>query len=65
MNHLEQLLTQIAQQHLDIETLETRRSDRLDFHDLAVWSIKAALEAAYQAGVKHGRQVALSDKAQH
>ena len=66
MNHLEQLLTQIAQQHLDVETLETRRSDRLDFHDLAVWSLKAALEAAYQAGVEQGRsQAAQSDQAQH
>ena len=27
MNDLDQLLTQIARQHLDIETLETRRSD--------------------------------------
>ena len=65
MKPIEQLLTQIAQQHLDIETLETRRSDRLDFHDLAVWSIKAALEAAYQAGVEQGRQAAKSDQAQH
>ena len=58
MKPIEQLLTQIAQQHLDVETLETRRSDRLDFHDLAVWSIKAALEAAYQAGVEQGRRQA-------
>lgn len=65
MKPIEQLLTQIAQQHLDIETLETRRSDRLDFHDLAVWSIKAALAAAYQAGVEQGRQAVLSDQAQH
>jgi hypothetical protein len=36
--------------HLDIETLETRKSDALDFHDLAVWTIRAALEAAYKAG---------------
>ncbi len=54
MKPIEQLLTQIAQQHLDIETLERRWSDSLDFHDVAVWSIKAALEAAYQAGVKQG-----------
>lgn len=65
MKPIEQLLTQIAQQHLDVETLETRRSDRLDFHDLAVWSIKAALEAAYQAGVEQGRQAAKSDQAKH
>ena len=34
------------------DTLETRRSDSLDFHDVAVWSIKEALEAAYEAGLK-------------
>ena len=52
----DQLFTQIAAQHLHIETLETRNSDSLDFHDTAVWSIKAALEAAYEAGrnVKKG-----------
>ena len=65
MKPIEQLLIQIAQQHLDVETLETRRSDRLDFHDLAVWSIKAALAAAYQAGVEQGRQAAKSDQAKH
>lgn len=44
------LFTQIAQRHLGIETLVTRNSDSLDFHDVAVWSIQAALEAAYEAG---------------
>ena len=29
---------------------ETRGSDGLDFHDLAVWQIKQALQAAYEAG---------------
>ena len=43
-------LTKIAQQHLGIETLETRKSDSLDFHELSVWQIKAALEAAYLLG---------------
>jgi hypothetical protein len=66
MKPIEQLLTQIAQQHFDIETLETRRSDRLDFHDLSVWSIKAALAAAYQAGIEQGRrQAAQSDQTKH
>lgn len=46
------LFTQIAQQHLNIETLVTRKSDSLDFHDVAVWSVKDALEAAYEAGRK-------------
>ena len=50
MNQINILLTKIAQKHLDIETLATRKSDRLDFHDVAVWSLKAALETAYQAG---------------
>ena len=36
MSKLEQLLTQIAQSKLGIETLETRKSDSLDFHDVAV-----------------------------
>jgi hypothetical protein len=43
-------LEQIARTTLGLETLETRRSDGLDFHDLAVWRIKQALQAAYEAG---------------
>lgn len=46
----QQILTQIAQKHLKLETLQERKSDRLDFHDLAVWSIEAALQAAFEAG---------------
>jgi len=42
----------IAKKLLKLPTLETRRSDRLDFHDLAVWQIQEALEAAYNAGFK-------------
>ena len=49
---LNQLLEQIAQQHLFIDTLETQSSDRLDFHDVSVWAVKAALQAAYEAGLK-------------
>ena len=47
---LNEILENIAKQHLFVETLETRHSDRLDFHDVSVWGIKAALEAAYLAG---------------
>ena len=43
-------LAEIARTTLGLETLETRRSDSLDFHDLAVWQIKQALQAAYDAG---------------
>ena len=50
MDHIDTVLILIAQKHLDIETLETRNSDRLDFHDIAVWRIKDALQAAFNAG---------------
>jgi len=40
----------IAKEHLFLDTLETRHSDSLDFSDQAVWSLKAALEAAFEAG---------------
>lgn len=62
MSKLEQLLTQIAQSKLGIETLETRKSDGLDFHDVAVWCLRDALEAAFNAGVEQGRKTATSDK---
>src|SRR5579884_3837257 len=45
------ILAEIAKKHLSIDTLDSQRSDRLDFHDLAVWSIEQALEAAFQAGL--------------
>ena len=48
----DELFTLIAQKHLGVETLETRKSDGLDFHDVAVWSLKAALDAAFEAGRK-------------
>ena len=63
MSKLEQLLTQIAQSKLGIETLETRKSDSLDFHDVAVWCLRDALDAAFNAGVEQGRKTATSDKA--
>ncbi|MBX9633961.1 MAG: hypothetical protein K2X44_03180 [Magnetospirillum sp.] len=50
MQTRDQALTEIATQILDLETLDTRKSDRLDFHELAVWQIKKALDAAYAAG---------------
>lgn len=60
MNKIEAILTQIAQSKLGIETLETRRSDSLDFHDTAVWCIRDALEAAYSAGLTAGQKQAVS-----
>lgn len=45
------LFLEIAKRHFpSVETLETRNRDALDFHDVSVQSIKAALKAAYEAG---------------
>ena len=49
-------LDHIAQIILGLETLDTRNSDRLDFHDVAVWNIKAALQAAFEAGQQAGKK---------
>lgn len=49
-NNKSSILHDIATKVLGLETLETRKSDSLDFHDLAVWQIREALEAAYAAG---------------
>jgi len=48
----DEMLAVLASKHLGLTTLETRNSDGLDFSDQAVWSIKAALEAAYEAGAQ-------------
>jgi hypothetical protein len=57
----EALLLAIAQKHFpNIETLETRNSDGLDFHDVAVWAIRNALEAAYEAGRVAGAKAMLA-----
>ncbi len=45
-------LQRIAREHLALPTLHRRGADHLDFHDLAVWEISAALRAAYEAGAK-------------
>jgi hypothetical protein len=56
MNQLNQLLTDIAQKHLGISTLATRRSDSLDFHEVSVWGVRDALWCAYQVGVNASSQ---------
>ena len=50
------LMADIAQKHLFIETLEERKSDSLDFHEVSVWGVKAALETAYAAGLAAARE---------
>ena len=43
-------LEAIAKEEFGVDTLETRRSDSLDFHSVAVWCIRSALQRAYELG---------------
>lgn len=52
--NVENILLLIAHKHLGVDTLETRNSDRLDFHEVSVWGIKEALQAAFMAGCEVG-----------
>lgn len=49
-------LATIALNRLSIPTLKTRNSDSLNFHNLAVWSVKQALREAFDAGVASARE---------
>ena len=46
----ESLILDVARRHFFVETLETRNSDGLDFHEVAVWALRATLQEAYAAG---------------
>ena len=52
----EALMLDIAKRHFSVETLDTRNSDGLDFHEVAIWSIRAALIEAYAAGLAAARR---------
>ena len=56
----ESLILEIATRHFFVETLETRNSDQLDFHDVAVWAIRAAIEDAFEAGRIAGAKAMLA-----
>jgi len=43
-------LLQIASKFFNVDTLEVRNSDSLDFHEVSIWGIKDALKAAFIAG---------------
>lgn len=47
---MDKTLNEIARKHLSLSTLETANSDDQDFSDQAVWKLKAALKAAFEAG---------------
>ena len=57
MSHNEEMLTKIANEVLNIESLETKNSDNKDFHDVAVWDVKQALEKAFALGIERGFQI--------
>jgi hypothetical protein len=52
--NVNEILTDIAREFLNIRTLETANSDSEDFHEVAVWSLKQALEQAYGLGYAAG-----------
>lgn len=57
----DQIISQIAAKHLRIGALETQKSDSLDFHEVAVWSVREALGAAYDAGRAAGAENGCQD----
>jgi len=52
---MQKTLEQIAAEHLGIETLTARKRDYLDFHEVGVWGVKAALEAACDAALANAK----------
>ena len=43
-----------AKVELLLETLATRKSDSLDFHEIPVWSIRDLVRHAFEAGYREG-----------
>lgn len=58
-----EMATDIARRALGISTLEIRRSDSADFHDVSVWQVERALTLAFQAGIAQGMKLADEAKA--
>ncbi len=58
---LAQKLTQIAQRHTSLETLQSQNSDPLDFGDIAVWQLEAALSNADKLGCKKAEANSIAD----
>ena len=59
---LDRVLEEIARRALRIPTLAQRGSDGLDFHTVAVWSVRESLRLAYQAGREADRNCANSGR---
>ena len=45
-----EIFQDIAKRHFGITVLETQGLDRLDFHNVSVWSLRKALQEAYDVG---------------
>ena len=57
MKSRQQRILEIAKGAIfNLETLERRGLDSLDFHEISVWSLKDALEKAYQLGREDGKR---------
>jgi hypothetical protein len=56
MSDRDRIIREIAARVLDIETLKPGNQDSLDFHEIAIWNLKKALEEAYEAGLAAGRK---------
>ena len=50
---MEETINKIAKEELGIDSLETQCTGD-DFHEIAVWAIKKALEEAYNCGRHYG-----------
>lgn len=48
--NLKNKFNSIAKEVADINTLETRDSDSLDFHDVSVWTIEQLMYRSYLLG---------------
>lgn len=46
----------IVKYYANIDTLETRKSDNLDFHEISVWNLKSCMDEAYKLGLRVGKE---------
>jgi len=51
-------IQEIALQELGFKTLESQRSDALDFRSVACWQVQRALEVAYAQGYQAAERAA-------
>lgn len=47
-------LQKIASRHLRVRDVTIRNREQIEHHELAVWQLREALEAAWIAGHSHG-----------